>query len=96
MRGHVQTTHLPARPQLSISSIPRNPVMTALEPWAVSDPIPNPESNSATTATLDSYIKNLTAAKITVEIPAVKATFESAIVILTLIRVRILALLPFS
>ena len=68
--------------------------MAALEPWPISDPIPNHESNSTTTAALDSYIKTLTTAKITVEILAVKATFESAIVILTLVRVRILVLPP--
>ena len=70
-------------------------VLYRVTPWAVSDPTPNSESNSATTATLDTYIKTLTAAKITVESPAVKATFESAIAILTLVRVGILVLPPF-
>ena len=69
--------------------------MSTFEPWAIGDATPNPESNSATTAVLNTDIETLTAAKITIEIAPVKAAFELAIAILTLVRVRISALFPF-
>ena len=69
--------------------------MSTFEPWAVGDATSNPESNSATTAVLNTDIETLTAAKITIEIAPVKAAFELAIAILTLVRVRVSALLPF-
>jgi hypothetical protein len=55
---------------------------------------PNVESHSATTAAFDADIGTLTAAKDTLEIIPVKVVFESVIVILTLVRVRVLILLP--
>ena len=64
-------------------------IMFALEPRSVGL-TPNPELNSATTAVLSAEIEALTAAKSTVEITPVKATFESAITILALVRVRTL------
>jgi hypothetical protein len=50
---------------------------------------PNVESHSATTAALNADIETLTAAKGTLEIIPVKVVFESVIVILTLVRVRV-------
>lgn len=55
--------------------------MTASEPWVVDEPKPNP----ATTVVLD--VEILTAAGNVAETTLVKATFESAIAILTLVRV---------
>ena len=65
--------------------------MATLEPWAAGDPPLNPEFNSATATN----IKTLTAAKNTVEITPVKAAFELAIAILTLVRVSIPVLSHF-
>ena len=67
----------------------------ATEPWAAGDPLLNPESNPATTATLNTDIETLIAAKNTVEITPVKAAFKLAIAILTLVRVRVPVLSPF-
>ena len=69
--------------------------MAAVEPLAVGGLIPNPESNSAATAVLKIGIETLTITKNTVEITPANAALESATVILTLIRVRTHALLPF-
>lgn len=75
------------------SIIPRS--MTTFEPWAVVGATPDPEPNSTTIAVLNAGIETLTVAKNTIETTPAKAAFESAIVILTLIRVRVPALLPF-
>ena len=56
--------------------------------WVVGDPTPDSGSNSATIAVLDADIETLTATKNTVKIKLVKAAFESAVVILTVVRVR--------
>ena len=69
--------------------------MATFEPWAAGDPPLNSKSNPATTAVLNTNIKTLTTAKNTVEITPVKAAFELAIAILTLVRVGILVLSHF-
>ena len=55
--------------------------------WVVGDPTPYSGSNSATIAVLDADIESLTATKNTVKIKLIKAVFESAVVILTVVRV---------
>ena len=55
--------------------------------WAVCDATLNSGSNSETIAVLDADIETLTATKNTVKITLVKAAFESAVVILTVVRV---------
>ena len=72
---------------------PLHCVMTVLEPQVVVDVPPNVEGNSTTTAVLNADIRILTAFKDIVETAPGKGVFESAIVILTLIRVRLLVLL---
>ena len=67
-------------------------VLYCVAPLAVGDPIFDPEYSLGTTAvltTLDADIETLTIDMTAVEITAVKATFESAISILTLVMVRI-------
>ena len=61
--------------------------MATFEPREVGGLTPSPESNPATTAVLNTDIETLTVAN-AVEITPAKAAFESAIVILTLVRVR--------
>jgi hypothetical protein len=71
---------------------PHHPVsciMTTLQ-------IPDAGSHSATTAVLDAEIETLSAAKDTSEIIPVKVVFESVVVILTLVRVRVPVLSPCS
>ena len=63
--------------------------MTTPEPWAIGDTPPNVESRSTTTAILNSDIETLTALKNTTKATPVKAVFESVVVILTLVRVRL-------
>ena len=67
--------------------------MTVLDPQAVVDVPPSVEDNSMTTAMLNADIRILTTFKDVVGTTPVKAVFESVIVILTLIRVRLLVLL---
>lgn len=69
--------------------------MAAFESWVVGNPFPDPKSKLVTTAVLNIYIETLTAAKNTVEITSVRAAFELAITILTLVRVRVPVLFPF-
>ena len=69
--------------------------MAIFEPWVAGDPIPNPKSNSATTAVLNTDIETLIVAKNTVEVTPVKAAFESTIAILTLVRMSAPVLPPF-
>ena len=65
------------------------------EPWVVGGPTPDPESNPIMTTVLDTNIEALTAAKKTVENIPAKATFESTITILTVVRVRVPRPAPF-
>lgn len=65
--------------------------MTAFDPWPAGNAAPNPKSGSAAAAVLNADIEILTTARNVVEITSVKTTFESAIAILTLVRVG----LPF-
>ena len=60
-----------------------------------SDVTPNPESDSATTEVLNTKIKTLIAFKDVVEDTPLKAMFESVILILTIVRVRLLVLFLF-
>lgn len=69
--------------------------MTTPEPCAVGNPSLDTDHHSATTAVLSAGVESLTALKETVEIPSVKVAFESVIVILNLVRVRMFVLLPF-
>lgn len=69
--------------------------MTIFEPWAAGDTLPNVRSHPAATAALNADIGTLTAAKDALEIIPVKVLFESVIVILGLVRVRVTVLLPF-
>ena len=62
---------------------PAMPEYGNLRTW----PNPSPESNPATTAVLNTDIETLAPTN-AVEISPAEATFESAIVILTLVRVR--------
>ena len=55
----------------------------------------NAESHSVTTTVLNTNIATLTAFKGTLKASPVKAVFESVIVILTLVRVRVLVPFPF-
>jgi len=70
--------------------------MTTSEPLADGDTPPDVEDRSAVTAVLSADIKTLTTFKDIVEAAPVKVVFESVIVVLTLVRVRFLALSPFS
>ena len=87
-------TIFPPSPSLP-QNRPQPCVMTTPEPWAVGDTFHGGD-HSATIAVLSAGVESLTALKDTVEITSVKAVFESVIVILTLVRVRMLVLLPFS
>ena len=69
--------------------------MTTFEPWGVGDTPPNDWSYPAATAALNADIETLTAAKDTLETIPVKVLFESVIVILGLVRVRVTGFLPF-
>jgi len=69
--------------------------MVTFEPWAIGNTPPNVGSHSAATAALNADIATLTVAKDTLEIVPVKVLFESAIVILGLVRVGITVLLHF-
>lgn len=69
-------------------------IMTTLEPQAVCDTLLDAD-HSATIAVLIAGVESITALKDSVETTSVKAIFESVIVILTLVRVRMLVLLPF-
>ena len=70
--------------------------MTTHESRAVDDVSSNVVNQSATTAALNAEIETLAAFKSSVENTRVKAIFESAIVILTLVRVRLLVMFLFS
>ena len=69
--------------------------MTTLEPWAVGEIRPDVANYSTTTAVLNAGLETLTALKDTVGTTPMKAIFESTIIILTLVRVRLLVLFPF-
>ena len=82
----------------SLALTPRCPpscIMITFELWAIGDTPPNVGSHSAATATLNTDIGTLTAAKETLEIIPVQVLFESVIFILGLVRVRVTVLLPF-
>ena len=68
--------------------------MTTPDPWAVGDIQPDVANYSTTTSVLNTGIQTLTALKATVETTPMKVIFESAIIILTLVRVRVLILFP--
>ena len=70
--------------------------MITFEPWAVCSTSPNIESRSTTTAMLNTDIQTLTVFKNTTKATAVKAIFESAVVILTLVRVRLYVPFQFA
>lgn len=69
--------------------------MTTFEPWGVGDTPPNIWSHLAAIAALNADIGTLTAAKDTLEVIPAKVLFESVIVILGLVRVRVTVFLPF-
>ena len=69
--------------------------MATLEPWGVDDIPPTIEHHPSITTILNSDIETLTALKDTLEATHIKPIFESIIVILTLVRVRLLVLFPF-
>ena len=69
--------------------------MTTPESWAVDD-AHDPGYQSVTAATPSAGLDTLTAFKDVVEATDLKGVFESAIAILTLVKVRPLALFPFS
>ena len=69
--------------------------MTTLEPWPAGGIRPDVANHSTTTAVLNAGIETLTALKGIVETTPVEAVFESATVILTLVRVGFLVLFPF-
>ena len=72
-------------------------IMAALEPWVGGDIPPDVASHSTTTAVLNAGIEILTTSKDTADSTTpVKAVFESAIVILTLVRVRPPVRFPLS
>ena len=62
---------------------------------AVGNATPNLEPNSTTTTVLNTDIETLSTAKNTVRVAPVKEASDSAIAILTFVRVRIPVLLPF-
>lgn len=64
--------------------------MTIFDPGPAGNAAPNPQSGLAAAAVLNVDIEILTAARNAVEITSVKTTFESAIAILTLVRVGLL------
>ena len=63
--------------------------MATSEPRAVDNASPDVRYHPASTATLNTDIRTLIALKDIVESPLVKAVFESVIVILSLVRVRV-------
>ena len=69
--------------------------MATFEPWGINDILSAIEHRSAVTATLNTDIETLTAFKDTLNPTPVTPIFESIIVILTLVRVRLLVLFPF-
>ena len=69
--------------------------MTTLEPCAGGDTPPDVGCHSATSAALSADIDSLTALKYTIEAAPVRAMFDSVVALLTLVRVRFLALFPF-
>ena len=68
--------------------------MTTIDPWGIGDIPPDVSNCSTTTVVLNTGIKTLIGFKDIVEIAPVKAVFESAIVILTLVRVSLLVPFP--
>ena len=68
--------------------------MTTPEPWAVSDTLPD-KHHSTAAAVLSAGLKPLTALKDTTEVTPVKKVFESAVVVLTLVKVKILVVFSF-
>lgn len=66
--------------------------MATLGPWEVDDIPFTIEDHPAVTAVLNADIETFTAFKDTLKDTPVKAIFESIIVILTLVRVRLLVL----
>jgi len=70
--------------------------MTTLEPRAVGDIPPNVGYHSAITTALNTNIETLTALKNVVETTPMKPVFESALIILTLVRVWLPDPLSFS
>jgi len=68
--------------------------MATLEPWGADDTPSTIENHPAVTAILNTDIETFTAFKDTLKDTPVKAIFESIIVILTLVRVRLLVLFP--
>ena len=73
---------------------PPHCVMTTLESWAVGDISPDILDSSMTTAVLNASIETLTALNDVVETTSMREVFNSVIVILTLVRVRLLVPLP--
>jgi len=69
--------------------------MTTFESWTVEDMPPNIESHSEAAAALNAGIGSLTTAKDAIEIIPIRVTFESAISILGLVRVRVLRPVAF-
>ena len=69
--------------------------MTTPKPWAVGDPLPDPEHHSMTVAALSAGEEYLAAVKDTAETTAIKTVLESIVNILTLVRVRMFVLHPF-
>jgi len=66
--------------------------MSTFEP---PDAASDAKSDSVTTAMFNAHIETLTTSKDMVKATLVKEVFESVIAILTLVRVRLLALFPF-
>ena len=75
--------------------VPPPRATTIFGPRTVGDITLDPESGSATNVTLNYTIETLVAAKSTVEIAPLRMVFESAIVILRLVRVRAPVQIPF-
>ena len=102
VEGHASPSLVCSCPTIQLptvsSSTPHRPphcVMTTPELWAVGDTPPNVDHQPAIAAVLNSEIKTLTIFKDTIESTPVKAVFESVIMILTLVRVRLLVLFRF-
>jgi len=66
--------------------------MATLEPWGVDDVLSTIEHHSSTATILNTDIETLTVFKDTLKATPIKPIFESFIVILTLVRVRLLVL----
>lgn len=69
--------------------------MTTLEPWVVGN-TPVVEPHPTTNAALSADMKTFAAFKDTVKATPIKTVLESVIVVLTLVRVRVPVLSPFS